>query len=231
LVLPHGGPIGSRALPYAPLVIVVIGNPVLRAAELGGGPTGPAALAALAAARTGAQVELVGKTGDDARGDALLLALAAGGVGHVALLRDAAHQTPLLSMSAPTDGTAPTLDSDDEVRSIEPSDPAARPGLDADDVQLALRYLSDYRVVLVAEPQPDDIVAVVADAAAYAGAALLVAVGPGWTGEAPDGALVVEADTADPDSRLAELLGAVAARVDHGTAADQALREVLAQQS
>jgi hypothetical protein len=149
----------------------------------------------------------------------------------VALLRDAAHPTPLLTREGPSDGSASAMGSDDDVASIEPSDPAARPGLDAADVQLALRYLPDYRVVLLAEPQPDEIVSVVADAVAYAGATLLVAVGPGWRGTAPDGALVVEADTSDPESRLAELLGTVAARVEQGATADEAMQEVLAQQS
>jgi hypothetical protein len=149
----------------------------------------------------------------------------------VALLRDAAHPTPLVTRRASSDGTGVTLESNNDSASIEPSDPAARPGLDAADVQLALHYLSDYRVVLVAEPQPDEIVSVIADAAAYTGATLLVAVGPGWRGTMPDGALVVEADTSDPESRLADLLGAIAARVEQGATADEAMREVLAKQS
>ena len=209
-------------------MIVVVGNPLVRAAELGGGPAGAAALAALAAARAGSRVELVGKAGDDAPGDQLLLALARAGVGHVALLRDAAHPTPVVRRGERPGAAMATTELDDDAPSIEPADAAARPGLDAADVQLALRYLPDHRVVLVAEPQPDEILAVVADAAAYAGATLLVAVAPGWRGAAPDAALVVEADTSDPESQLPELLGAVAARVDQGQAAADALREVMA---
>lgn len=212
-------------------VIVVVGNPVVRAPELGGGPAGPAVLAALAAAGAGSRVELVGKAGDDARGDDLLLALGRGGVGHVAVLRDAAHPTPVLTRHASSDRRSPALEPDDDVVSIEPSDPSARPGLDAADVQLALRYLPDYRVLLVAEPQSDEIVSVIADAAAYAGATLVVTVDRGWQGTTPDGALVVEADTTDPESRLAELLGAVAWRIEHGATPDHALREVMAQQT
>lgn len=222
------GPIGWAPLPYPPFVIVVVGNPMLRASELGGDPSGPAALAAVAAARAGAEVQLVGKTGDDPPGDALLLALGRAGVGHVAMLRDAAHPTPVVTRRQDDHDSPGTLDPDDDVASIEPADAAARPALDGADVQLALRYLPDYRVVVVAEPQPDDIVAVIADAAAYAGATLLIVVARGWRGNVPPGSLVVETD-GDPESRLGELLGTAAVRVDAGMPADQALHEVIGQ--
>jgi hypothetical protein len=135
-----------------------------------------------------------------------------------------------VTRGAPSGGAAAAMESDDDLASIEPADAAARPGLDAADVQLALRYLPDHRVVLVAEPQPDEILAVVADAAAYAGATLLVAVASGWRGTPPDAAVVVEGDTTGAESQLPELLGAVAARVDQGQGAADALRELIAHQ-
>ena len=64
----------------------VEGNPVA---------TGSAARIALTAADRGAAVQLIGKVGDDPDGEALILALAQGHVGHVALLRDPAHRTPV----------------------------------------------------------------------------------------------------------------------------------------
>ena len=72
-------------------MIVVVGTPAWRPTE----PAAPAGLAcgiALAAAAHGAAVELVGRTGDDPAGDALLIALAHAGVGHVARLRDPAEK-------------------------------------------------------------------------------------------------------------------------------------------
>ena len=96
------GAVGRRALSrtivgrgaYAGPVIVVIGSPVgwLRDEEIV--PTGTPARAALAAAAAGCQVQLVGRTGDDPTADGLLLSLARGGVGHVALLRDPARANP-----------------------------------------------------------------------------------------------------------------------------------------
>ena len=77
-------------------MIVVIGLPVLHSGDAGDVAAGPAARIALAAAARGATVQLVGKVGEDAEGEALLLALARGGVGHVALLRDPARRTPVL---------------------------------------------------------------------------------------------------------------------------------------
>ena len=46
----------------------------------------------MAAAAPRAAVEIVGRVGDDPDGDALMIALARAGVGHVAVLRDPARR-------------------------------------------------------------------------------------------------------------------------------------------
>ena len=121
---------------------------------------------ALAAAATGAAVQLVGKVGDDAAGDAVLIALAAGGVGHAAVLRDPAHETPVIA--APTPDADEALFADDGVAASLP--PADGLPLEAADVQLALRYLTDFRVLVVAAPLDEPTLAAALDAAAFASA-------------------------------------------------------------
>jgi sugar/nucleoside kinase (ribokinase family) len=205
-------------------VIVVIGNPMGRAADLGGGVDGVAVRTAIAAARAGATVQLVGKTGDDPLGDQVLIALAAAGVGHVAVLRDSAHPTPI---AVPDDDQAPAdamLDAETEraVR-VVPADVADRPSLEPADVELALSYLPDQRVIIVAEPQPDQVIGVVSEAASYAGAALVVVV-PAGGSAAVDGALVVEAPPDDPDGAFGTMLGELAALLDGGASPDEAFR-------
>jgi hypothetical protein len=210
-------------------MIVVIGHPILRAAALGGGAGGTVARIAVTAAVAGRAVQLVGKVGDDPEGDALLLALAEAGVGHVALLRDPARRTPVVvAESAGADEGAPTGDAadlaDDDALdepappTIEPPDPAARPTLEPADVELALRYLSDYRVIVVAEPGRADLVEVAAAAAGYGEAALIVLVAPGSDG--PAGATVIEAPASDPDGTFGTLVGTLAADFDADTLPD-----------
>lgn len=100
---------------------------------------------ALAAAAAGARVELVGKVGDDQAGDAVAVELERAGVGHAALLREPAAQTPV-------DGADPAL------------------SLGRADVELALRYLPDFRVVVAADELADPVAQAVAEAARYGGA-------------------------------------------------------------
>jgi hypothetical protein len=190
-------------------VIVVVGTPAWREAEPAG-PDGRACLIALAAARRGAAVELVGRAGEDAAGDALMIALARGGVGHVALLRDPARPTPIVA-PAPEEGTL--VDEHAE-------EPAPRsivgPILEPADVSLALRYLPSYGVIVVTDEVMPTIVPVAAEAAAFAGAHLVVLV---QEGGAPDGATegtVLEAPAVDPDGAFAELVGSYAAALDAG---------------
>ena len=205
-------------------MIVVVGNPIARAPDTGGGLAGIPAGAAAAAARAGATVQLVGKAGEDRAGDDLMLALARAGVGHAALLRDPAHATPIV---AAVDQDAETGDAPTNAPPVTPADPAERPSLDAADVELALRYLPEYTTVVVAEPQPDAVVAIVVDAAAFAGAALLLVVDGAAGGSVPPASAVVfEAPGPDPDGAFATMLGELAAAIDRGTPVAAAFREV-----
>jgi sugar/nucleoside kinase (ribokinase family) len=205
-------------------VIVVIGNPIARAPESGGGLAGIPAQAAAAAVRAGATVQLVGKAGEDRAGDDLMLALARAGVGHVALLRDPAHATPIVDAVDPDDESPAPLAEPPRMR---PADAAERPSLDSGDVELALRYLADYTTVVVAEPQPEAIISIVIDAAAFAGAALVLVVDGAATGRtAPASAVVFEAPPDDPDGAFATMVGELAAAIDRGTPVAAAFREI-----
>ena len=147
-------------------VIVVIGSPVLHrdpdsaVAEIGG-LAGRIALVAAAANR---RVQLVAKLGDDDAGDAVLLALTGAGVGHAAVLRDASHATPVIVAAAqPAD--------EDPFPADEPSGPPpVGLALEAGDVQLALRYLTDFQVVVIAVPLDAGTLATAIEAAGFAGA-------------------------------------------------------------
>jgi hypothetical protein len=210
-------------------VIIVIGSPVGWLRDEDVVPTGTPARAALAAAAAGREVQLVGRTGDDPTADGLLLSLARGGVGHVALLRDPARATPLVPEPSPEDA-GPVL-SDDE-SSGPGSEPPALPGLDAGDVDLGLRYLANYAVLVLAEPAGRDAVRVIADAASWSGAQLVVVVDQGAEPPAglPSAAIVFEAPAEDPDGDFAALVGRFAAALDDGTDAADAFRSSIAAQ-
>ena len=90
---------------------------------------GTASQIALAAAASDRSVQLIGRICDDPTADAVLIDLARGGVGHVALLRDVSHPTPLEpSLASPAD-------LDDASEAIPPSLVRGLP-MDADDVGL-----------------------------------------------------------------------------------------------
>ena len=203
-------------------MIVVIGSPIGRSVDGVLAAGGSAARVALAAARAGRSVQLVGKTGDDATADEVLLALTRGGVGHVALLRDPARRTPLERSFA------------DEEEAIEPAIPESAapdgPALDAADVDLGLRYLTDFAVVVLAESAGPETVAIAAEAARWGGARLVIVVRAGEP--APDGlppdAIVFEAPEADPDGVFARLVGTFAAALDDGSDPGDAFRASVA---
>ena len=79
-------------------MIVVLGRPRVYRPEPDGelAPGGLAVELALAAARKGAEVELVGAVGDDPEGDRIVIELGRAAVGHAALMRDPATRTPLV---------------------------------------------------------------------------------------------------------------------------------------
>ena len=165
-------------------MIVVIGSPVLRRAPGSATPrvAGLAGAIALGAAAEGRAVQLVGKVGDDAAGDAVLIALAAAGVGHAAVLRDAAHPTPVVEPAAaqPAEGSIEdALFAAEADGSTEPEPLPRGLALDAADVELALRYLTEFRVVGVAAPLEPRVLDATLDAAGFAEAHVIRVDPPG----------------------------------------------------
>jgi len=193
-------------------VIVVVGNPVLVAAEPRPRAGGLAVGVAAAAARTSGDVQVVGKTGDDPAGEAVLLDLAGRGVGHVAMLRDPSRPTP--EWPDPDAVAAKFDEPDDEPPSTGYPD---APVLEAADLELALRYLPDYSVLVIADPLPAGAIDVAVAAAGWSGAALIVLVPTGTTPPELSGeATVMEAPTTDPDDAFAAVVGGYAAALDRG---------------
>src|SRR5690348_16040343 len=71
-------------------MIVIVANASGRRTTTGFRAAGVGVAIAAGVAGTGRPVQLVGKVGEGPDGDAILLSLAAAGVGHVAVLRDVA---------------------------------------------------------------------------------------------------------------------------------------------
>ncbi len=185
------------------------------------GPAGPAAGVAMAAAAAGGTVEIVTRVGDDEPGDAVVLALARSGVRHVATIRDAGRQTSVLPDDA--DPVDPTADGS-EADAMAPA--ALAPSLDTADVGLALRYLSDYRVIVLLHPSDPGILREASAAAGWASAHLVVVMTPGSdpVEGVPEGTLALMADH-DAEG-VPALLGRYAAAVDRGEDATAAYAEL-----
>jgi sugar/nucleoside kinase (ribokinase family) len=200
-------------------VIVVVGSPLVGLTEGGLQAAGMATGIARAAAAAGSEVQVVGKVGEDPGGDAILLDLAAGDVGHVAILRDPSRPTPAtrpapvdeLPFDEDDDGDPPNEDHADRITTVSGL------SLEAADVELALRYLPDYRVLVVADLLAEPSLRVAIAAASWNGAALVVIVPAGATQPAAgDDATVIEAPPDDPDDAFAGIVGAYAAAIDRG---------------
>jgi molybdopterin molybdotransferase len=206
-------------------VIVVVGVPGWRAGQ-GAGPDGRVARIALAAAAAEADVELVSRVGDDPDGDALLLALSRAGVGHAAVLRDPSRATPRVLTA--DDAAEDDVASDPQRPPASTGSAPAGPQLDAADLELGLRYLTDYRVLVVADPLADDALRTVAEASAYSGARLVVA-----TDEAPPADLLPGSATilvagSGGEHAFALLVGTYAAALDRGDLPETAFRQAMA---
>jgi hypothetical protein len=184
---------------------------------------------ALSAAARGARVELVGRVGEDAAGERLLIALAKAGVGHVAVLRDPARPTPVM---APAPVAADEDDDDvspfaDPPAAPSPSTSPAGPALDAADIDLAVKYLTPSGVMVVADDVPGDVLAAAVGAAAYAQMRLVVLLAPSVLAAGslpaalPDDATVLAAPDED-DGAFDALVGAFAAALDAGAEPAQA---------
>jgi hypothetical protein len=204
-------------------VIVVVGSPCF-APSSGDGPPialGAGAVIAAAASAAGASVQLVGKVGDDPAGDAVLVALARAGVAHAAVLRDPTRATPAVALHDEVE---------DEFTQVDPTPgrraaPSSLLLLDPVDLALALGYLNGFAVLVVADPLGPASIVVAAEAAAYAGAALVVllAAGSGVT-DLPVEATVIAVPDEDPDGVFARTVGAFAAALDAGDAPALAFR-------
>ena len=218
-------------------MIVVIGSPLYRpgSADLPSGAAGLAAGIAATAAAAGRTVQLVGRIGEDPAGEATLLALTRDGIGHVATLRDPAHPTRAIAPSTEVD---PDAIGDDVPSVTEPETesevgtslgPVGSGTLDRGDLELALRYLGTFSVVVIAEPLDPAAVAVVADAVAYNEATLVVIVPAGDADPAlPPNAIALEAPVDDPDGVFARTVGGFAAELDGGVDPATALASAVA---
>ncbi len=222
-------------------MIVVIGSPSF----LPGSPGRKSAAAGLAvdvargALDAGALVQLVGKVGSDPAGDALMLALAGAGIGHAAILRDPSRATRVVPVAElPDEAFLGARDDEDEhpgtrspVDSGGPSEVSIElvPTVDSGDLELALGYLLEQRVIVVAERLGTDAMAVVAADGSFAGATLvfLVEPGAGLDGLPPD-ATVLEAPPSDPDGVFGRTVGRFAAALDRGRPGAEALAEATA---
>jgi sugar/nucleoside kinase (ribokinase family) len=212
-------------------VIVIVGSPIAQPfghAIVAGGLTSEIARRCAA---TGAAVQVVGRVGEDAAGDQVLLALAAAGIGHVAVLREPGRPTPTAAPtsdgSASPDGPAlgeallDELDlADGDTGTADGNAPADEPAglsVDAADLELALRYVPDYRVLVVAgDLDPSALDAVVA-AAGWSGADLVVLApdGASMTG-IPDTATALQRPATDPDGAFAAMVAGYAVALDRG---------------
>jgi sugar/nucleoside kinase (ribokinase family) len=203
-------------------VIVVVGRPGLNA---DGEVDGACGQIAVAAARAGGRVELVGTVGDDADGDAVITELGRNGIGHAAVLRDPAGATPRIQ-SEPEKDVETNADTD---AGAATSRTAGRmPRLDAADIDLGLRYLAECQVLVVAEPLPDDALAVAGAAAAYHGAQLLVMAEAGAVPPAdlPEKSTLLERPAEDGGA-FVQLVGRYAALLDSGRSPLDAWRDAI----
>ena len=219
-------------------MIVVIGSPFIVPGDPGRRSTaaGRPIDVARGAIDGGGAVQLVGKIGDDPAGDALLLALADAGIGHVALLRDPARATPVAPIAAAI-GDALILEEDDgpfaEASAARPADSTGPdepvPTIDGGDLDLALRYLPDHVVVVVAERLDADAMAIVVADCGYVGAVLVVILEPGSAPpELPLSATVFEAPDRDPEGLFGRTVGGFAAALDRGERGAEALARATA---
>ena len=226
-------------------MIAVVGLPAWAGAPDGEGSAGGLAVeVAVAARKRGATVELVGKIGDDGAGDAVVVSLGRLGIGHAALLRDPTLPTPLVSaqvvdeLSGADELTSAVvgLASDEgesaaavvrPVPAILPENAEERPGLDAADVDLALRYLARVSVIVIADPLPAAAVVAGAQAAAFSGARLIVLVPAGGAAPAPSSdAIVLETPDRD-DGSFGRLVGIFAGGLEAGLEPGDAFREAV----
>jgi pfkB family carbohydrate kinase len=200
-------------------MIVVVGLPVYADGPDGEECAGGLAVeVAAAAGRRGGNVELVGKVGNDGAGDAVVVALGRLGIGHAALLRDMARPTPVLTATQREESadSAAAEPAEEPQSTLLPEDPAARPMLEAADVELALRYLPQASVIVLADPSAESTVEAGIQGAAFSAARLIVLVPTGGASPSvPPETTVLEAPQ-DDDGSFGRLVGTFAGALDAG---------------
>jgi hypothetical protein len=208
-------------------MIVVVGLPAYADGPDGEECAGGLAVEVAAAAeRRGGTVELVGKVGNDGAGDAVVVALGRLGIGHAALMRDPARPTPVLT-EAPRDDSADAA-SDGPETVLLPEDPAARPALEAEDVELALRYLPQAGVIVLVDPFAESTVEAGIAGAAFSAARLIVLVPTGGASPSvPPETTVLEAPEED-DGSFGRLVGTFAGALEAGVDPAAAFQEAVA---
>ena len=104
------------------------------------------------------------------------------------------------------------------------------PILEAADLELALRYLTNVGVLVLTDGDPG-LAGVAVEAADWNQAALIVLVPPGAPvpGDLPSTATVLSSPAADPDGAFGSLVGAYAAALDRGVDAATAFRTTIAE--
>jgi hypothetical protein len=110
---------------------------------------------------------------------------------------------------------APTIEEEVDER-IRPAEPQPFV-LEAADVELALSYLPEYGVIVVAEPVDDATLRVIGAAAEWSGAALIVVGRPPTSDGLPDDVTIFDPpDDGDPEGAFASMVGTYAAGLDRG---------------
>jgi hypothetical protein len=100
--------------------------------------------------------------------------------------------------------------------------------LEADDLELALRYLPGVGTIVLVDDGRGELLATAAAAAAWGAAGLIVvARGGGGTAELPASALVLQPPENDPDGTFAGFVAALAIRLDAGAESAEALRSTI----
>jgi hypothetical protein len=200
-------------------MIVVVGLPVYADGPDGEECAGGLAVeVAAAAVGRGGTVELVGKVGNDGAGDAVVVALGRLGIGHAALLRDMSRPTPVLTATQLDESAATAAEepAEEPQSMLLPEDPAARPALEAADVELALRFLPQASVIVLADPSAESTVEAGIQGAAFSAARLIVLVPTGGASPpVPPEATVLEAPQ-DDDGSFGRLVGTFAGALDAG---------------
>jgi hypothetical protein len=106
---------------------------------------------------------------------------------------------------------------------------SARGSMEPADLELALRYLPEIRVIVLVQP-PDALVATAISAASWSGAALVL-IGP-LEGEIPatdPAPIVLDPPDADPDGTFAGFVARLAAEIDDGQAPAEAWQRTVGQ--